>query len=359
MKRFLCFFAVIAFGILILIFEENIKKDQSHELAQKQSMYQKLLDIRKEELVWEMGNAAPEPKDFFELSEEDSIWVNSMNLVFENSYDSEILKKRGRYVVKVESIAGEIECHLFVNDTTPPQIKAPQQITYNIGDTILYKKDVVVSDNSGENIELLVDTSEVKSNMAGKYPVHYSAMDSAGNVSNIDVWLIINKQHIPTEDDIKKLADQVLEQIIREDMSKYEKAFAIFTWCNKNICYTADAEKDSIVDGAYDGLYYMRGDCYTYFATAAYLMDICEIDNLPVSRKTNRGTHYWSLVNTGSGWYHFDCSPQKDYYLCFMQTDEQVQNYCKRIGKENLYQFNHTDGMPEISTTIIYENKKG
>lgn len=107
----------------------------------------------------------------------------------------------------------------------------------------------------------------------------------------------------------------------------------------------------------YDGLYYHEGDCYTVYATAAYLLDQCGIENKGVTRSVQGGvTHYWSLVNIGSGWYHFDASHHDPHWKCFMQTDEQVRTYSQeQYGYPDYYSFDEED-MPECSEMIVFSN---
>jgi len=146
----------------------------------------------------------------------------------------------------------------------------------------------------------------------------------------------------------------LLDELLVDGMSKFEQAKAIFDWCNSNIRNTSTSDKSSILQGAYDGMYNRAGDCYTFFATASYLMERCGISNLPVTKRNDTTTHYWSLVNTGEGWYHFDSSPHKSGYKCFMQTDAQVIEYVeKNENNSEYFCFDETD-MPDRETKIVY-----
>jgi stage II sporulation protein E len=88
------------------------------------------------------------------------------------------------------------------------------------------------------------------------------------------------------------------------------------------------------------------GDCYNYFAMAKVLLDLCGIDNLPVERYKGSSSHYWLLVNAGTGWYHYDPSPQSaaDPFRCFMKTDAHVKAYSRSRsdGKYDFYKFNES-----------------
>lgn len=313
------------------------------------------------ELTWEMGSGKPKPIDFFDpkavgttegLSEEE---IEKFTIL--TPITDEMLFTRGKYVVKIQCNGMIIEGHISIVDTVPPVIEVPEQIEYEINSNILYKKDVVVSDNSNERLELLVDSSGVKTNIAGTYTVFYSAMDSSGNIGKASSEIIIAKEHEPTKAEADQLADELLESILSDHMTQSEQLKAIFDWCYSNIRYTSDSDKSSILQGAYDGIYFRAGDCYTFYATAAYMMDRCGIENLAVSRKGENATHYWSLVKVDGEWYHFDCSPHKGGFKCFMQTDEQVREYARKYEKEETYfEFDEKE-MPERAKKEIYDGK--
>ena len=82
-------------------------------------------------------------------------------------------------------------------------------------------------------------------------------------------------------------------------------------------------------------------------------MDKLGIDNLPVERYQGRSSHFWLLVNIGTGWYHYDASPQsaEDPFRCFMKTDAQVNAYARsrQDGRRDYYKIDYTK-YPELAT---------
>ena len=76
------------------------------------------------------------------------------------------------------------------------------------------------------------------------------------------------------------------------------------------------------------------------------LLDRCGIENLPVERYKAKSSHYWLLVNIGTGWYHYDPSPQSldDPFRCFMKTDAQVKAYSQNRsdGRNDYYKFDES-----------------
>ena len=313
------------------------------------------------ELVWEMGGELT-PQDFLDMEalEKESLLPEEalQSISFFEAPGEVQLQTAGTYEVWLTDGTSRWLAHLTVQDTQPPIITVPEALEYPVGEPILYKKGVSVVDNSGEVLEVTVDTHAVFPNIPGQYPVYYSATDSSSNTGKAESMITILEGHKPTQEEVETLARDLLASIITEDMEPLQKAWAIYEWCYSNIRNAADAVKDDMLQAVYDGLHYKVGDCYTYFATSSYLLSICGIENLAVSRKSENATHYWSLVNMGGGWYHFDCSHQPERYQCFMQTDAQVQEYSETVrGQEGYYQFDQED-MPERATEIIYSGER-
>lgn len=309
------------------------------------------------ELVWEMGGEL-KPSDFFDpVALETAFGLTEDDLdalEFETEPDEGMLHTAGKYEVRIRAGKQVLLAHLTVQDTTPPVITAPEPAAYHIGDAISYKKGVSVSDNSGEQLLPEIDNSNVLTNMAGTYYVYYAATDSSGNTGRAVAKITILPEHEATEEEVQALAADVLDSILTEGMSQYEQAEAIYDWCHGNIMSAMNADKSSVLQGAYDGLFHRKGDCYTFYAAASWLLTACGIDNIGVSRAGGTATHYWSLVNTGSGWYHFDCSPHAGGYKCFMQTDAQVRAYsAQHRATEKYYEFDEPD-MPQRETEILY-----
>lgn len=311
------------------------------------------------ELSWEMGGEL-EPADFFDLEAlEKDLQIGKKDLAslsFETEPDEEMLHTAGEY--KVSILAGDmvLNANLKVQDTTPPVITAPEPAEYAIGDTIFYRKGLSVEDNSGETPEILIDSSGVYANMAGTYQVIYSAVDSSGNKATAESAVTILEGHEADEEEVAALAEELLKSILTDGMTKLKQAEAIYDWCHDNIMNSPNADKTDRIQAVYDGLYYRMGDCYTYFATSSYLLTACGIDNLDVSQKRETATHYWSLVNTGDGWYHFDSSQNIGGFRCFMQTDAQVRAYGEEYRENgDFYVFDETD-MPQRAKEILFEN---
>lgn len=216
-------------------------------------------------------------------------------------------------------------------DTTAPVIEGAQDISVELGGTVSYKKGVSVTDNHDPNPTLTIDNSAVNLSKVGTYKVYYTATDSSGNRNTVTIRVNVTRRTL-TEDDLDliwPLVDDVLDDIITDDMTDMQKAFKIYGWTKKHIRYSGYSDKSYWVMGAYDGLTSRAGDCYTYFSVSKALLTRAGIANVDVEKSDTRvSRHYWSLIDLGTGWYHFDCcrfaAPRANF---FMVTDKELAKW--------------------------------
>lgn len=242
-------------------------------------------------------------------------------------------------------------------DTVPPVIAGVENITATVGNSISYRKNISVSDNSGGEVTLEIDNSKVDTSKPGTYTVYYRATDASGNVTTAEAKVVLKAAVTPTEAALTPYLDRVIAKVTNANMTKYEKAYALWNWCRHNIAYSySSGNRETIWHGVYEGIYKRNGDCYAYYATYSALLTRCGIENKCVARVGGTSNHWWNLVNVGDGWYHCDASPRArgDSYLCFMQTDAQVAEYtANNTNKPNYYTFDPSL-YPERATTIIF-----
>lgn len=240
------------------------------------------------------------------------------------------------YLDNIKSISRKIE----VLDKTPPIIEGAKDLFVFEGDTISYRKDVVVKDNLDNNIELVIDNSQVNLQKPGEYTLTYHATDGEGNTSSQEVIVTVMKK-LPSsveEEEMFATADQVLSEIIDESMSKKDKAWYIYDWVINHISYSSQVDKTDWILGAQGGFKTRKGDCFTYFSVTKALLTRAGISNLDVTRVGGRSDHYWHLVDYGEGWYHLDTTPQHDYLQVFMLTDKEVEEYTVKTNR-NYYTY--------------------
>lgn len=140
---------------------------------------------------------------------------------------------------------------------------------------------------------------------------------------------------IPSEEEksethhtVDAMADKVLAQITNDQMSKTEKATAIYSWVRGNIRYVSTSEKEDWVKAAYNGFRKKSGDCYTYYAVALALLSRADIPSIEVVRLD--GHHWWNLIDCGEGWYHFDTTPRSSGGTFCLLTDAQLMDYSNK-----------------------------
>ena len=236
----------------------------------------------------------------------------------------------------------------LIRDSEAPKINGARNRTIFLGETILYRSGVTVTDNRDSEIKLEIDNSQVNLAAPGEYPMTYHATDTAGNRAEVKCIITVLKA-TPQQEEVYAMADKILRQITKDSMTKREKAWAIHQWCHGNIFYTGDTDDSDAIAGAYQAFKYNKGDCFTYYAAAEILLTRAGIDNMRVTRVGGSSNHYWNLVNCGDGWYHFDSSWRihGDYYVTFMKTDAEVAaytaDYTRRYPEHpNYYTFDPT-----------------
>lgn len=236
---------------------------------------------------------------------------------------------------------GEVTVKVRVmKDEEPPVIDGVAPLTAFVGDPISYKSEIKVTDNCDKNVKLEVDNSDVDTEKEGTYDVIYRASDRAGNEAEEKTTITLKKkpENYVEPDKVNEEADAVLNEILTEDMSTKEKAKAIYNWVRKNIRYVNTSEKDSWTNGAYQGFTERKGDCFIYFATAKALLTQAGIPNLDVVKSdTSQSRHYWSLVDCGDGWYHYDTTPRQSGGDFFMKTDEEILKFSKAHKNSHIF----------------------
>lgn len=242
-------------------------------------------------------------------------------------------------------------------DTTPPLVSGNDfEITQ--GESVSYKKQISISDDYDDSPTIEIDNSAVDIDKPGTYPVIYTVTDSAGNSTELTLNLTV-KEFVPdkaaTEEYVLYMARGILSEITDDSMSKLQVAYSIYRWSKYNIAYINTSNKSDWVIGAYDAFNKRQGDCFSYFAASKALLTAAGIDNFDLIRPrtySNGSSHYWSLVNVGDGWYHFDSTPfVHNGANFFMLTDQEIRAWDSRY-----YWGEHTytnKDVPELATKSI------
>lgn len=298
----------------------------------------------------EAGVASLEPEQFFAQYDGQELSIGKQLTAEELACCGAI------YQIPVKYQECDLEIEVEIVDTTAPVISMVSGILVKVGDTVAYKKAVEYSDNSSNALTLSIDNSAVDLQTPGEYSVSYTVTDAGGNTATIEVPLTVVEATSHTEEDVRDLALAVVEEVVDENVSKYDNAKELFQWVHSNIRYQhAAGDRSSVWAGAYEGLHDGAGDCYAFYATYSVLLTYAGIDNLCVARVSDSSHHWWNLVNTGEGWYHCDASPRRngDRYFCFMQTDAQVEAYTRAYPEKPDYYTFDASLLPERATEII------
>ena len=227
----------------------------------------------------------------------------------------------------------------------PPVIHGVSDKTYYIGSKVSYMTDVYATDNSGQEIDVEVDKSQVDTSQPGSYTVYYKAVDSDGNETTEEaVFTFVEEKTQPvissnSYSSLDSVVSAVLDDITDSSMSKGQKARAIYKYAHAKIGYAGNSYTQSSEwqDEAFAALKelkrsgYVAGDCFTYASVDRALLEGMGADCIWVDNQGARsGDHSWLLCNLGTGWYHFDSTRMYDGFECFMLTDSQVQDYINR-----------------------------
>lgn len=229
-------------------------------------------------------------------------------------YDVEVMYNGVTYPGKVEII-----------DTLAPEFISAEDFTAFLGDSIHYKDHVTVADNSGA-YELDVDTSQVDQEKEGTYEVTYTATDERGNSSSATVKVTIVAK-TASEQELFDYIDLVLADLLTDEMSTADKAWAIYEYIRSNVTFINYSDKGDYALAATQALREGQGDCYAFFSVAKAMLTRAGINNFDIEVKTDTQEHYWNAVDIGDGhgWYHYDTTPTANALTIFLWTDEEVE----------------------------------
>ncbi len=303
----------------------------------------------------------PTPEDFVMNIEGEG----EVTLAFAEEYNFTYPQDIEVTVILTDEAGNENEIDAFarcvVVDDTAPTITVGGDIYVTVGNAVSYKSDVTVTDNTGDEIKLNIDNSDVDTDTVGEYKVIYSASDRFGNTREVIRRVFVVAELPPSRDEVLSLAKEIADKIIKDGMTDFEKARAIYDWCYKKITFDlAGTDRTLGPDKlAYDGFTTLKGDCYTYMITAKYLFEVVGIDCIEVERLRYEGEshHWWLLVDVGDGYYHFDATTRLTGKGTdtFMLTDDEVAEFCTKFEVPHYFRFDH-DAYPERATVSYFVN---
>lgn len=161
--------------------------------------------------------------------------------------------------------------------------------------------------------------------------------------------------------EVLSMASSVLDTLLKDGMSDYEKEKAVYDWMTANLRYDSgalqvipDTQEDA--DNPYGALKYHNAVCVGYATTFRLFMQMMNIDCMVVHNTEQY--HTWNLVKLGDDWYHVDIySDQNDgNYANFNLNDQQMRQQQKwdhaffpaAIGTQYNYAFQNKQDVDSI-----------
>ena len=311
-------------------------------------------------IKWAVGTPTPDPKYFVaSTTEVDSYTGEYVGTMPEfTSYTDYAVKVQYTDASGNKSPVYDAVLTLC-KDTEAPTIVA-RDVECRVGEGIVWKDYVTLTDNCAGEISLSVDSSGVNTGREGSYTVYYTATDASGNTSKAQATVLVVSMTV-TDEMLYTEIDKVIARIITPDMDKAAQCRAVYTYVQGNIAYVNTSTKGDWKYAAYVALFSSgTGDCYSYFAASKAFFERLGIENMDIQRLPGYtdNTHFWSLVNIGTKespvWYHYDSTRlTADFNVsgCLL-TDAQVKAYDTwRAG--DYFRIYDTSGYPATATRII------
>ncbi len=279
--------------------------------------------------------AEPKPEYFVEKVED----ATEVTLALDGDAPTDAAGSYKAHVIATDAAGNTAEAEIpyqVKKDTEAPVIDGLHTVHVVVGNSVSYKKGITVTDDLDPEPLLEADSSQVDLNTVGRYPITYKATDASGNTTEAEAEVNVKEPTEATEENIDRLAEEVLSQILKEGMSEYDKAKAIFNWVH-SIGYVDQSNHDDPLEAAYDGLYRRRGDCYTYAITSQVLLTHAGITNILVEKIPTKRRHFWNIIDIGEGWHHFDACRRSDGSTFFYVDNATLMEYSNKHYNSHNY----------------------
>lgn len=241
------------------------------------------------------------------------------------------------------------------DDHTPPVITGIKKFEHVAKDKELLEKDdylagVKATDDYTSVVKVTVDASKVNQRLVGQYPIYYTAIDKAGNKTEVQSTVTVYRTYnggVTTSTKNLKLAKQqaqkVIKKVIKKGMTDVEQAMAIYYWVHHNVYFLRGTTPyKGWEKAAYYCLKNKRGSCYGRACACKVMLDCLEIDNFLICRKKipGRAIHYWNLVKLNGEWYHCDVQiyiNTSRWVFDFMATDKEINKHDTHLFKKSAF----------------------
>ncbi|MDR1821156.1 MAG: hypothetical protein LBQ91_01835 [Oscillospiraceae bacterium] len=234
----------------------------------------------------------------------------------------------------------EFSAKLTVNqDKTPPAIVGAADREVMKGEKVAFKKGIIVTDNSGVELELEVDSTGFDASVPGKYSITYTATDLAGNSASVKKNITVTEADVSLVDAYVDKAITALK--LEENQPAPEKLKAVYQYVRKYLKPIVETSDDGVYQTAYAAFTNAKADCRGYSAMSSVIFDRLGFENLIIHTKT----HTWNLVKINDKWYFYDAMErnwQKEDLYMFGQkkADEVAQLHADEMKKDKPYYYN-------------------
>lgn len=119
----------------------------------------------------------------------------------------------------------------IIKDTEPPVLYGVKDINMVLGEQTSFAAGVYAKDNRDGNVQVVVDTSAVNTEVAGQYPITFVATDSMGNTSSAGATVHIyarSSELYPYELWVNRVANVVTVYIQDESTGQYSIPYKAF-----------------------------------------------------------------------------------------------------------------------------------
>jgi len=240
-------------------------------------------------------------------------------------------------------------------NTAPPVLEGVETVIESkVNTPVSYDRGATAHDDFGRELEVQVNSDEVDESTEGTYTAIYWVEDLTGLHTETEVTV-----HIISVDpeEVNQMIDELLDRILKNDMTQAEKVVAIHNWVRWNVGRTTTGSgSQSITEEANRALRGERkGDAHGYASVSSLMLTRAGIPNMRIERiDTAEIRHHWLLVNPDElGWHHYDPYPTSLVLgeLTSMFTDAQAKDIAKRvkdhIGTEDYYTYD-PERYPEV-----------
>lgn len=227
-------------------------------------------------------------------------------------------------------------------DLEPPKIMGVKDITLYQGSTASYRNGIILSDDHDEAPVLTIDSSNVDLSTVGTYTVTYNVTDAAGNLTTATATVTVEErpENYVEEAIVEAKADEILDAILTDGMTKAEQVNAIYDWVTENCRYQYQWSHPDRMQSAYALMTNLKGDCYEFADMCSLFFEKIGIPCITVGRTPEaiewRGAnHVWNMISLDGGetYYHFDACEQHyfEYRLCLV-TDAELDE-CEKLAE--------------------------